>query len=88
LRRLLLLSVLVAVFAASPAEAKLVRLRVERREVVLDGRAFGLAGPSDPTTEADARSRRSFWDAIGTAVGWPLSFAARADQPSDPAVSS
>ncbi len=30
---------------ASVAEARLVRLNVERREVVLDGRAFGLAGP-------------------------------------------
>ena len=28
-----------------PAEARLVRLEIERREVVLDGRPFGLAGP-------------------------------------------
>jgi hypothetical protein len=45
LRMHLLLSVLVVAFSASSAEAKLVRLRVERREVVLNGKAFGLAGP-------------------------------------------
>jgi alpha/beta hydrolase family protein len=31
--------------AASAADARVVRLRIERREVVLDGRAFGAAGP-------------------------------------------
>src|SRR5712692_9974118 len=30
---------------ASATEARVVRLRIERREVVLDGRAFGAAGP-------------------------------------------
>src|SRR3954452_19569898 len=30
---------------ASIGEARVVRLRVERREVILDGRAFGAAGP-------------------------------------------
>jgi len=38
-------SILVIVFASSVAEARVVRLRIERREVVLDGRAFGAAGP-------------------------------------------
>jgi hypothetical protein len=40
---ILLLFVLVAL--STDAEAELVRLRVERRDVVLDGRPFGLAGP-------------------------------------------
>src|SRR5437764_14652658 len=30
---------------ASAADARVVRLRIERREVVLNGRAFGAAGP-------------------------------------------
>src|SRR5712692_6296630 len=30
---------------ASATEARVVRLRIERREVVLNGRAFGAAGP-------------------------------------------
>ncbi|MBF86165.1 MAG: hypothetical protein CL489_17055 [Acidobacteria bacterium] len=30
---------------ARPAEARLVRLEIERREVILNGRPFGLAGP-------------------------------------------
>jgi hypothetical protein len=34
-----------AVMLSASAEAELVRLRVERRETVLGGRAFGLAGP-------------------------------------------
>jgi len=33
------------VLTASFAEARVVRLRIERREVVLNGRAFGAAGP-------------------------------------------
>src|SRR5437773_3160094 len=37
--------VLARVLAATAAEARVVRLRIERREVVLDGRAFGAAGP-------------------------------------------
>src|SRR5262245_47143184 len=35
----------IVVVTAFPAEAHVVRLRVERREVVLNGRAFGAAGP-------------------------------------------
>jgi hypothetical protein len=31
--------------SSSIAEARVVRLRIERREVILDGRAFGAAGP-------------------------------------------
>ena len=34
-----------ALLTASPVNAEVVRLRVERREVVLGGRAFGAAGP-------------------------------------------
>src|SRR5215211_8174285 len=33
------------VLAASAADARVVRLRIERREPVLNGRAFGAAGP-------------------------------------------
>src|SRR5437762_14353340 len=33
------------VVVASAAEARVVRLRIERREVVLHGREFGAAGP-------------------------------------------
>jgi hypothetical protein len=36
---------LLLVLSASVAEARVVRLRIERREVVLNGRAFGAAGP-------------------------------------------
>src|SRR5438477_10596298 len=36
---------IVLVLTATAAEARVVRLRIERREVVLDGRAFGAAGP-------------------------------------------
>src|SRR5215467_6147095 len=35
----------VLVLLASTADAKVVRLRIERREVILNGRAFGAAGP-------------------------------------------
>src|SRR5436305_7124143 len=35
----------VVMLAASAADAHVVRLRIERREVILDGRAFGAAGP-------------------------------------------
>src|SRR5260370_38246104 len=31
--------------SASVAQARVVRLRIERREIVLNGRAFGAAGP-------------------------------------------
>ena len=30
---------------ASAADARVVRLRIDRREVILNGRAFGAAGP-------------------------------------------
>src|SRR3954454_11669949 len=33
------------VLLASTADAEVVRLRIERREVILDGRPFGAAGP-------------------------------------------
>jgi hypothetical protein len=36
---------LALVLAASLAEARVVRLRIERREVILNGRPFGAAGP-------------------------------------------
>ena len=39
------LSALLLVLVASGAEARVVRLRIERREVVLHGREFGAAGP-------------------------------------------
>ncbi len=39
------LGLLVFLAFASDAQARLVSLSIERREVVLDGRAFGLAGP-------------------------------------------
>jgi hypothetical protein len=42
--RTLILTLLVTL-SASLAEARVVRLRIERREVVLNGRAFGAAGP-------------------------------------------
>ena len=38
-------AVLMVLLASSSAEAGLVRLRVDRREVVLGGKPFGLAGP-------------------------------------------
>jgi hypothetical protein len=42
--RTLVLTLLVTL-STSVAEARVVRLRIERREVVLNGRAFGAAGP-------------------------------------------
>lgn len=42
--RNVLVSVLALLLIASAAEARVVRLRIERREVVLDGRTFGAAG--------------------------------------------
>jgi hypothetical protein len=44
MRKILVATLLVAV-SAPLAEARVVRLRIERREVVLNGRAFGAAGP-------------------------------------------
>ena len=57
---------IVALLVTTPAEARVVRLRVERREPVLNGKAFGLAGPYeklvgkvefalDPAAAANAR---------------------------------
>ena len=43
--RNILVSTLALVLTASLAEARVVRLRIERREVILNGRAFGAAGP-------------------------------------------
>jgi alpha/beta hydrolase family protein len=43
--RNLLIAAGMLVLAASAADARVVRLRIERREVILDGRAFGAAGP-------------------------------------------
>ena len=38
-------TVLWLIVATSMAEARLVSLRIERREIVANGKAFGLAGP-------------------------------------------
>src|SRR3954467_9309621 len=43
--RQVLIATAVVMLAASAADAHVVRLRIERREVILDGRAFGAAGP-------------------------------------------
>src|SRR5436309_8271086 len=43
--RKVVIAVLALVLAASLAEARVVRLRIERREQVLKGRPFGAAGP-------------------------------------------
>ena len=37
--------VLLLSIAAAPADARVVRLRIERRDIVLAGRPFGAAGP-------------------------------------------
>src|SRR5205809_577716 len=42
--KVLLATVLIA-FGSSVSEARVVRLRIERRELILDGRPFGAAGP-------------------------------------------
>src|SRR5262244_4644405 len=39
------LAVVACLLCATAADARVVRLRIERREVVLNGRAFGAAGP-------------------------------------------
>src|SRR5437667_11218131 len=41
----ILIAALLLALTASLAEARVVRLRIERREVVLQGTAFGAAGP-------------------------------------------
>src|SRR3954452_23413598 len=43
--RQVVIATAVVMLAASAADAHVVRLRIERREVILDGRAFGAAGP-------------------------------------------
>src|SRR5437763_10782714 len=43
--RQVVIATAVVMLAASAADAHVVRLRIERRELVLDGRAFGAAGP-------------------------------------------
>ena len=43
--RKVLLATAMLVLAASIADAHVLRLRIERRELILDGRAFGAAGP-------------------------------------------
>src|SRR6266850_4233540 len=43
--RQVLVATLLMVIGAPPAEARVVRLRIERREAVLNGRPFGAAGP-------------------------------------------
>src|SRR6478735_407318 len=44
MRKVLIATALV-MLAAAAADARVVRLRIERREVILNGRAFGAAGP-------------------------------------------
>src|ERR1700742_3478715 len=43
--RKVLVAALMGALISSVAEARVVRLRIERRELILDGRAFGAAGP-------------------------------------------
>ena len=43
--RKVLVTTMMCVLVSSVTEAHVVRLRIERREVILDGRAFGAAGP-------------------------------------------
>src|SRR3954451_5337329 len=43
--RCALIATVVLLAGSSAAEARVVRLRIERRELVLNGRAFGAAGP-------------------------------------------
>jgi hypothetical protein len=45
MRGILVVVTAALLFASSVAEARVVRLRIERREVILNGRAFGAAGP-------------------------------------------
>jgi hypothetical protein len=40
-----IISLVTILLSASAAEARVVRLRIESREVVLNGRSFGAAGP-------------------------------------------
>ena len=43
--RVIFVAFVALVLSSSLAEARVVRLRIERREIVLNGRAFGAAGP-------------------------------------------
>jgi len=43
--RKILAATVMLLLAAAAADARVVRLRIERREVILNGRAFGAAGP-------------------------------------------
>src|SRR5438105_5210395 len=43
--RVVIVSIVAGLLAAATAEARVVRLRIERREVVLNGASFGNAGP-------------------------------------------
>lgn len=45
MRRSMILGGLIVLLGALSAEARVVRLRVDRRDVVLGGKSFGLAGP-------------------------------------------
>jgi len=45
MRNVLVATTMMCALVSSVAEAHVVRLRVERRELILDGRAFGAAGP-------------------------------------------
>lgn len=46
MRKVLVATVMLAL-VSSVTEARVVRLRIERREVILNGRVFGAAGPYD-----------------------------------------
>ena len=67
--RKVLVATMMCALVSSVAEARVVRLRIERREVILNGRAFGAAGPYeklvgkvdfglDPALPAQRRDRR------------------------------
>ena len=43
--RKVLVAIAMLVLVASTADARVLRLRIERRELILDCRAFGAAGP-------------------------------------------
>src|SRR4030081_1535638 len=43
--RQVLVATVMLVLVSSAVDARVVRLRIERREVILDGRAFDAAGP-------------------------------------------
>src|SRR4051812_8950042 len=43
--RKVLIATMMCALVSSITEARVLRLRIERRELILDGRAFGAAGP-------------------------------------------